>query len=120
VSVDRAVVDAAVLDQLLDATGGDEAFVDSLIDTYLADAPNLLDALQAAVASDDPAALVLPAHTFGTTSLTIGAGALGEACRALEADARHGIVTDPGPRVTAIASAFAAVRLAFEARRGGG
>ena len=103
-------LDAEVLEQLLDMTGGDVEFVDSLVDTYLADSPSLVERLRAAAADGDVPATVLPAHTLASTSLTLGAMTFGQTCRSLEADARTGVVPDLAPRVEAIAADFDAVR----------
>ncbi len=109
----HVTLDPAILEQLLDMTGGDVEFVDSLVDTYLVDSPSLLERLRAAAADGDAAAAVLPAHTLASTSLTLGATTFGQLCRALEADARTGVVPDMEPRVAAIDSGFDAVRAAL-------
>ena len=44
-----------------------------LVDAYLAEAPAHLDAIEAAVAAGDAAALVRPAHTLKSSSATLGA-----------------------------------------------
>jgi HPt (histidine-containing phosphotransfer) domain-containing protein len=103
-------IDHAVLDALLDVTGGDVEFVESLIATYVGDAPTLIAALRQAAAAGDVAAVVLPAHSLASTSITMGATSLGETCRALEHEARAGAVDDLAARVEAIATAFDAVR----------
>jgi HPt (histidine-containing phosphotransfer) domain-containing protein len=103
-------IDRAVLDALLDVTGDDVEFVESLIATYLGDAPTLIAALRVAAASDDVAAVVLPAHSLASTSITMGATALGETCRALEHEARGGSVADLAGRVEAISATFDEVR----------
>jgi len=86
-------LDLATIGELLDAVGGDETFVDELVDTFLADAPALLDAIDAAVAADDAAALVAPAHTLKGNSLTLGALELAAVARVLEESGRQGDVS---------------------------
>jgi HPt (histidine-containing phosphotransfer) domain-containing protein len=85
---DGPTIDEAVLDGVLDSVGGDSAFVADLVDTYLSDAPAHLDAIDTAVGAGDSAALVRPAHTLKTGSLTIGAIRLGEMSRGLEMQGR--------------------------------
>lgn len=103
-------IDAAAFDHLIEITGGDLGFMDELVDTYLGDADLQLDALRAAVAAGDDAAIMRPAHTLKSSSLNVGALGLAEQCRALEADARAGSVPDAAARVAACASTFEVVR----------
>jgi HPt (histidine-containing phosphotransfer) domain-containing protein len=110
-------LDPAALANLLDITGGDAAFVDELVDTFLADAEAQLAALHAAVASDDSAAIQRPAHSLKTNSLNVGATVLADLTKALEQDARAGSVPDAGTRVEAVAVEFGAVREALLAER---
>jgi HPt (histidine-containing phosphotransfer) domain-containing protein len=86
------IVDPSVLDALLDSVGGDRAFVDDLVRTYLSDAATQLGDIEAAIGSGDAAALVRPAHTLKSASFTVGAMRLGERSRALEQAGRGGDV----------------------------
>ena len=112
-------LDPAALANLLDITGGDAAFVDELVDTFLSDADEQLAALRGAVAAGDDAALQRPAHSLKTNSLNVGATVLADLTKALEADARTGGVPDAGARVEAIATEFAEVKGALLAERAG-
>ncbi len=82
-------LDPAILGELLDAVGGDGAFVDDLVDTFLVEAPTLVASIEAAAAAEDPTALMRPAHTLKSNSLTVGAIALASLARALEERARR-------------------------------
>ena len=98
---------------LLEMTGGDQAFVDELIDTYLEEGERLVEALarrRPRRAADD---LVRPAHSLKSSSLNVGALELGELCRSLEEEARGGGVADPVGRADAISAAFAEARTAL-------
>lgn len=110
-------VDLAALDRLLDITGGDVAFFDDLVDTYLADGPAQLDAMRGAAGRDAIADLVRPAHSLKTNSANMGATTLAELCRGLEAEARSGHVDDAIGRVAAAEAEFEAVRTALLAAR---
>ena len=110
-------VDQAAFDHLLEITGNDLEFVDELIDTYLADASLQLAAMQAAASSGDAAALVRPAHSLKSSSANVGAMALADICRALEAAARTGDVPDARERVADCDQAFADARAALLAAR---
>jgi len=109
--------DQAAFDHLLEITGNDLEFVDELIDTYLADASLQLEAMQAAAASGDAAALVRPAHSLKSSSANVGAMALADICRALEAAARTGDVPDAQGRVADCDRALADARAALLAAR---
>jgi HPt (histidine-containing phosphotransfer) domain-containing protein len=110
-------IDEATFANLLDMTGGDMEFVDDLVDTYLADGVGQVAALRDAAAAGAIEDLVRPAHTLKSSSLNVGALALGEICRDLEAAARDGAVDDPTGRVEAIAVAFADARQALLTER---
>ena len=110
-------LDPAALAHLLEIAGGDLEFVDELIDTYLDDAAGQLDAMRAAAAAGDAAAMVRPAHSLKSTSANVGAVGLVELCRSLEADGRSGTVADAAARVGRCEAAFADVRTALLAER---
>jgi HPt (histidine-containing phosphotransfer) domain-containing protein len=112
-------IDAAAFANLLDMTGGDQAFVDELVDTYLEEGDNLVDALGAAAAAGSVEELIRPAHSLKSSSLNVGALELGELCRSLEEDARPGAVDDPIERAEAIRLGFADARTALLDERQG-
>ena len=106
-------IDPATFAGLLEMTGGDMEFVDELVDTYIADGESQVAALQVAVADASVDGLIRPAHSLKSSSLNVGALALGELARGLEEAARAGGVPDAGDRVEAIAVAFADARSAL-------
>jgi HPt (histidine-containing phosphotransfer) domain-containing protein len=112
-------LDMAAFERLLEITGGDVEFLDELVDTYLEDAETQLAALRQAVADDDPAAILRPAHTLKSSSANVGAMTVSDLSRDLEADARTGVVPDMAARVEACATAVAAARTALLATRDG-
>lgn len=84
-SLDGApILDGAVLDELRDATGGDEAFILDLVETYVTEGAANLEGMQAAAEALDPAAIVLPAHTLKSSSASLGAMRLSAICRTIE------------------------------------
>ena len=86
------MLDEAVLAELSASVGGDRAFVLELVHAYLADGPAQVEAIEAAVAAEDAAALVRPAHTLKSSSATVGAQRLAAASRELEMAGRSGSV----------------------------
>jgi HPt (histidine-containing phosphotransfer) domain-containing protein len=84
------MLDQGVLAELLASTGDDPEFVRELLETYLAETPEQLAAISAAIAADDAAALVRPAHTLKSSSATMGAMRLSAFARELEMAGRSG------------------------------
>jgi PAS domain S-box-containing protein len=80
-----AAIDPSALQELLEM-GGDEGstFLAEVIDSYLEDAPNLLQAISEAISQGDAVALKNAAHTLKSTSGTFGAKRLAELCKSLE------------------------------------
>ena len=106
-------IDAATFASLLEMTGGDQEFVDELVDTYLTEGDRLVGDLVGAATTGDIGAMVLPAHSMKSSSLNIGALELGELCRHLEMDARSGSVDAPVDRANEVKVAFAEARAAL-------
>jgi HPt (histidine-containing phosphotransfer) domain-containing protein len=112
-------IDRETYARLLEMTGGDQAFVDDLVDTYLVDATDQLAALDAAIALADAAALTRPAHSLKSSSLNVGALGLGELCRELEQQGRAGETAGAAERVAGAHRLFEGVRSTLMARRAG-
>ncbi len=100
-------IDHDAIDELLRMVGDDREFLGDLIDTYLEDAPKQLAAMRDAVARQDAAALVRPAHTLKSNSRNLGATELAELCLDLEAQARRGDLHGAAERVAAAHAALA-------------
>lgn len=91
---DAPVLDESILADLLASTDGDTAFVRELVETYLADVPVQLAGIADAVAANDAGALVRPAHSLKSASLTVGAVRLSGIARELEMAGRSGTLDD--------------------------
>jgi HPt (histidine-containing phosphotransfer) domain-containing protein len=76
------VIDRATYDELKATAGGD--FVVELVNTFLADAPTLLDGLERSLAVGDEGAFRRAAHSLKSNSNTFGAFSLGAMARELE------------------------------------
>jgi HPt (histidine-containing phosphotransfer) domain-containing protein len=114
-------IDDATFANLLEMTGGDQFFVDELVDTYIDEGERLVAGLAAAATAGSIEDMVRPAHSMKSSSLNVGALDLGELCRALETDARGGDVDDPVARAAAVERGFGEARdelLAERRRRG--
>jgi histidine phosphotransfer protein HptB len=75
-------IDLTVFKELQDTAGED--FVKELVDTFLAEAPQMLNALRDALAAGDADKFRRAAHSFKSNSHTFGAMALGAMARELE------------------------------------
>ncbi len=84
------ILDETVLSNLSASVDGDRSFVVELIETFLADGPDQLTAIDAARAEDDAENLVRPAHTLKSSSATVGAMRLSATARELEMAGRGG------------------------------
>jgi two-component system, sensor histidine kinase len=98
---DAQVIDDGVLAELRASVESDMAFVRELVDAYIADSAGCIDAIEAAVAAGDAAALVRPAHTLKSSSATVGAMPLSASARTLEIAARSGTLDDETQRAAA-------------------
>jgi HPt (histidine-containing phosphotransfer) domain-containing protein len=112
-------IDAATMANLLEITGGDQGFVDELVDTYIAEGGRIIGELVAAADAGSVADLVRPAHSLKSSSLNVGALELGELCRRLEQDALNGAVDDPVSRAAEVNRAFDDARVALLEERAG-
>jgi HPt (histidine-containing phosphotransfer) domain-containing protein len=92
---DVPIVDQRVLSDMTETTGGDIGFVRELVQTFLADTPDQLAAMTAAIEADDASALVRPAHTLKSSSATVGAMRLSSVARELEMAGRSGTLEAP-------------------------
>jgi HPt (histidine-containing phosphotransfer) domain-containing protein len=113
-------LDGRALVDLLVAVGDDEAFVGEVVDTFLVDAPDQLDAMAAAVATSNAEALVRPAHTLKGNSLNLGATDLAERCRSLEERGRRGSLDGAVEDVEAARAELERVRAALDDARARG
>jgi HPt (histidine-containing phosphotransfer) domain-containing protein len=114
----RDPLERGALDDLVAMTGGDPTLFEELLDTFLSDAEQYLGELDAAAASDDPAAaLVRPAHSLKSNAMSVGATRLAELCRALEANAKAGNVGSGADRVAEVRAELEVVRPAIAGAR---
>jgi CheY-like chemotaxis protein/HPt (histidine-containing phosphotransfer) domain-containing protein len=115
---DSPVLDRDVLAELkmIGGDGADQLMAD-LIDSYLADAPQLLTLLETALASDDLPQIRHAAHTLKSSSASLGATELAKLCKTIEKQAREGTISDKQQLLSATMTAYAAVKSAMETER---
>jgi CheY-like chemotaxis protein len=106
------VLDPEALEQLCARTG-DRAFVVELVDTFVREAPALLETLRGAL--EDAERLRRAAHTLKSNGRVFGAARLAELCQELEALARAGSLAGAGELVARIDAEYARVADALQA-----
>ena len=91
VFINKPAIDHSKLQALSDMFGDDAASVMvEVIDSYLEDAPKLLQSMRNSADAVDTLALGNAGHTLKSTSATLGAIALSELCKQVEAIAKNG------------------------------
>ncbi len=113
-----ALIDEAVLAQLLETVGGDRTFLAELVEAYLADSPGLIEGMRHSLAGDDRTALRRAAHTLKSTSASLGATTFSNACRAIEHAAEAGAPGDLSASIEAAARDYEEVAAALRTRLG--
>ena len=86
----HTTLDLKALSDLRASVGGDEEFLGELIDDFLGDAPNQLEALRHAVATGDAETARRAAHTLKGNGRTFGAIEFADLCQQAEAGAGAG------------------------------
>lgn len=110
---DTTTFDETTITQLLADTGDDVEFVSDLVDTFIADAPALLDAMRAPAGADlEPQRRA--AHSLASNASTLGALELSRLARTVEYQAKDGVAPTP-EALDEVASALTAAVDAIEA-----
>ncbi len=110
-AIDPAVI--ASLDETWEA--GEADLVVELIDLYLGEAPQWVEAVRAAAAADDATMLKRAAHTLKGSSGSLGIREVAETCRMLELNC--GSATRVEELLQQLDSEFATARAALAAER---
>ena len=108
------VLDHEALEQLRARTG-DGGFVAELVDTFLRDAPALLETLRRALENAEAPELRRAAHTLKSNGRMFGATRLAELCQELEATAQTGALVGAVEQVARIDAEYARVADSLQA-----
>jgi HPt (histidine-containing phosphotransfer) domain-containing protein len=111
------VLDPAALENLREMVGGDAEFLAELMDTFLADAPQLLADMRQAVERGDAAGLRLAAHSLKSNSADFGAMTLSNLCWELEGMGKAGTLDGAAKKVAQVEAEYERVKPAIEAVR---
>jgi len=109
-------LDAAVFGELRQMLGQDK-FLAEAIDTYLEDAPKLLQAIAVAVAQGKATELEQAAHTLKSSSALFGATSLSHFCQELEVRGSTGSWTEAAALMPQVKTEYEKVRTALQQER---
>lgn len=109
----QSVLDPKALANLQAMVGGEMAFLVTLIDSFMADAPKLLDQMNQALGEANAADLKLAAHTLKSLANNFGAAELARYCKTLENLGRVGELNGAAEYIERAAAEYAQVRLAL-------
>lgn len=112
-----ASVDATTVQRLNADLGDDPGVMRELIDTFLGEAPRLVDTMHDGLATLNLRELNRAAHSLKSTAATFGAAHLSQMCRDLEELSGREMPADAAARVAAIEKEWALVRAELEKLR---
>ena len=108
-------IDLATFEALKQTTGAE--FARELVDTFLQEAPTMLDELRRALAAQDADKFRRTAHSLKSNSNTFGALALGTMARELEITGVANVIASGGRPLDALAQEYSRVAAALTALR---
>jgi HPt (histidine-containing phosphotransfer) domain-containing protein len=98
-------IDRATFDELVETTG--DGFVRELVETFLTEAPRMLEELRDAFANDDAERFRRSAHSLKSNGNTFGALELGRLARDLELGGLSPVRQAKGEPIDALAREYA-------------
>ncbi len=99
-------IDLKVFGELREMSGGD--FINELLDTFLEDAPRLIEQLKSALAAMDTDSFRRAAHSLKSNAATFGAQHLSELAKELETLGKESRLGDTGDRLGALETSYQA------------
>ena len=108
-------IDLATFEALKQTTGAEFAL--ELVDTFLQEAPTMLDELRRALAAQDADKFRRTAHSLKSNSNTFGALALGAMARELEITGVANVIASGGRPLDALVQEYSRVAAALTALR---
>jgi HPt (histidine-containing phosphotransfer) domain-containing protein len=111
---DDGVIDRGVLDDLLNAVGGDGEFLAELLETYFSDTPQLFTTMHTAITEGDAEAFRRAAHSLKSNSANFGALDLSQKAKVLEDMGKAGDLSQAGEVLPDVEKEYAKVKSALE------
>ena len=103
-----SVIDRATFDELKEISGED--FINELIDTFLEDAPKLIEEMRVALDTNNADSFRRAAHSMKSNAATFGAGQLSVLAKELEGLGKENKLHETGDKLKALEEAFVPVR----------
>jgi HPt (histidine-containing phosphotransfer) domain-containing protein len=101
-------IDKTTFDELKQMSGED--FIDELIDTFLEDAPKLIDELKSALDANNADTFRRAAHSMKSNAATFGASQLATLAKELEMLGKENKLNETADRLGVLEEAFSSVR----------
>jgi HPt (histidine-containing phosphotransfer) domain-containing protein len=111
------VLDPPALERLMETIGDDRGLLTALIDTFLSDAPRLVEDARRGLEHGQTDEVRRAAHTLKSNGATFGATSLSELSRQLETLARSGVRQGTDELIARIDAEYERVRIALETVR---
>lgn len=105
-------IDHEAFDELKQMTGED--FINELIDTFLEDAPKMIEEIKSALTANQVDVFRRAAHSLKSNAATFGAGQLAALAKELEILGKENRLQDTGDKLKILEEAYAAVREELE------
>jgi histidine phosphotransfer protein HptB len=103
-----SVIDKATFDELKEMSGAD--FINELIDTFLEDAPKLMEEIRISLAANNADTFRRAAHSMKSNAATFGAGQLAALAKELEILGKENRLHETGDKLKLLEEAFGSVR----------
>ena len=110
----EGVIDREVLDNLLEAVGGDGEFLAELLETYIADTPQQFKTMHEALSEGNPGNFRRAAHSLKSNSANFGAVELSQKAKALEEMGKSGDLNQAGEALSEVEDEYTRVKSALE------
>jgi HPt (histidine-containing phosphotransfer) domain-containing protein len=102
------VIDKTTFEELKEMSGED--FINELIDTFLEDAPKLIEEINAALHTNDADTFRRAAHSMKSNAATFGASQLAALAKELEMLGKENRLKETGDRLRVLEEAYGPVR----------
>ena len=102
-------IDQATFDELKQMSGAD--FINELIDTFLEDAPKIIDELKSALKANNADSFRRAAHSMKSNAATFGASQLAALAKELEMLGKENKLHETGDRLRALEEAYESASL---------
>jgi histidine phosphotransfer protein HptB len=107
-------IDNQVLESLMDMLGDDQEVLAEIINCYLVESPKMVNDIQTSATTQDADILSKTAHSFKSSSASVGAINLSELCIQLESKGKSGNLEGVLELVSQMSDEYAQVEIALK------